>query len=367
MYNWQHKNWPNFKYDLKGLEDQLINIQSSVSLVTGAVSALPEKMQTEALVQILVAEALKTSEIEGEHYSRIDVMSSIKKKLGLAVDKSPANKNVIGLGEMLLDIRNTYGEPLSENKLSEWHKLLMHNHKRINAGAYRRGEEPMLIISGSASDPIIHFEGPPSSRVPEEMFRFIEWFNKDRSKEKDWRLNSPPVKAAIAHVYFESIHPFEDGNGRVGRAIAEKALSQGYGRPILMSISKTIEKYRKEYYKELKEAQRNLDITKWVAWFVNIVSIAQEETDMLVGFTVKKMRFFDLYNSQLNKRQTKVIGKMLEEGPDDFEGGINAKKYMSIARCSKATATRDLQDLRETGIIHPIGGGGRSTSYAINM
>jgi len=367
MYNWQHKNWPNFKFNLDGLEDLLIDIQSNVSLVTGAVSALPEKMQTEALVQTIVAEALKTSEIEGEHYSRIDVMSSIKKNLGLVVDKSTANKNVIGLGEMLLDVRNTYSELLSEKKLSEWHTLLMHTHKKISAGVYRKGEEPMLIISGSASDPSIHFEGPPSSHVPEEMSRFIEWFNLDRSNEKDWRLNSPPVKAAIAHLYFESIHPFEDGNGRVGRAIAEKALSQGYGRPILMSLSKTIEKYRKEYYNELKEAQRKLDITKWVAWFVNIISIAQAETDKLVGFTIKKMRFFDLYNSQINERQAKVIGRMLEEGPDDFVGGINAKKYMSITGCSKATATRDLQDLRETGVIHPIGGSGRSTSYSLNM
>lgn len=367
MYNWQYKNWPNFKFDLTGLEEQLIDIKSSVSLVTGAVSTLPEKLQTEALIQIVVAEAIKTSEIEGEHYSRIDVMSSIRKNLGLSIDKSPSNKNVIGLGEMLMDVRNTYKEPLTESKLLEWHRLLMENYKKIHAGVYRSSEEPMQVVSGSVSTPTVHFEAPPSSRVREEMSQFIEWFNKETVNEKDWRLTAPPVRAAISHLYFESIHPFEDGNGRIGRAIAEKVLSQGYGGPMLMSISKTIEKYRKEYYTELKEAQRNLEITKWITWFVNIIQKAQEETNCLINFTIMKMRFYDIYKNQFNERQAKVIARMLEEGPDHFEGGMNAKKYMSMTGCSKATATRDLQDLREGGVISTIGGGGRSTSYSINI
>jgi Fic family protein len=367
MYNWQHKNWPNFKFKLDGLEDQLIEIQSTVSLVAGAVSALPEKMQTETIVQVMVAEAMKTSEIEGEHYSRIDVMSSIRKNLGLSIDKSPSNKNVIGLGEMLMDIRKTYKEPLTENKLLEWHKLLMGNNKKINSGVYRKGEEPMQVISGSASEPIVHFEAPPSSRIQEEMSQFIEWFNHETVNEKDWRLNAPPVKAAICHLYFESIHPFEDGNGRIGRAIAEKALSQGFDRPIFMSLSKTIELHRKEYYTELKDAQQKMDITKWINWFVNIVRRAQDETDKLVAFTIKKMQFFDRFNKQLNERQKKVINRMLEEGPDHFQGGINAKKYVSITGCSKATATRDLQELKESGVIRLTGKAGRSTSYDVNI
>lgn len=367
MYNWQHKNWPNFKFKLDGLEDQLIDIQSKVSLVAGAVSALPEKMQTETIVQVMVAEAMKTSEIEGEHYSRIDVMSSIRKNLGLSIDKSPSNKNVIGLGEMLMDVRNTYKEPLTENKLFEWHRLLMENNKKINAGVYRSSEEPMQVISGSASEPTVHFEAPPSSRIREEMSQFIEWFNKETVNEKDWRLCAPPVRAAISHLYFESIHPFEDGNGRIGRAIAEKALSQGFGRPIFMSLSKTIELHRKEYYAELKDAQQKMDITKWITWFVNIISKTQDETDRLVTFTIMKMRFYDMYKHLFNERQAKVIGRMLEEGPDHFQGGINAKKYVSITGCSKATATRDLQDLKESGVIRLTGKAGRSTSYDLNI
>ena len=367
MYNWQHKNWPNFKFKLDGLEEKLIHIQSTVSMVAGAVSALPEKTQTETLVQVMVAEALKTSEIEGEHYSRIDVMSSIKKNLGLSVDKSPSNKNVIGLAEMLMDVRNTYNDPVTEKKLLEWHRLLMKNNKRVNPGVYRKGDEPMQVISGSASEPTVHFEAPPSERVPEEMSHFIDWYNQESLDKKEWRLNAPPVKAAVAHLYFESIHPFEDGNGRIGRAIAEKVLSQGFGRPIFMSLSKTIEKHRKEYYDELKAAQQRMDITKWITWFTEIISKAQNETDRLVNFTIMKMRFYDTYKNQFNERQAKVIGRMLEEGPDHFEGGINAKKYLSITGCSKATATRDLQDLKETGVIRPTGKAGRSTSYDINI
>ncbi|MFM1963353.1 MAG: hypothetical protein RLZZ172_2198 [Bacteroidota bacterium] len=367
MYNWEHKNWPTFKYNLDGLEDKLLEINATVNHVVGAVSSLPDELQTETIVQVMVAEALKTSEIEGEFFSRIDIMSSIKKNLGLATDKFPSNKNTIGLGKMLMDIRNTFNEPLTEKKLLQWHALLMSNNKKINAGVYRTGQEPMQIISGSVSDPTIHFEGPPSSRVPDEMTQFIAWFNQEKLNEKDWRLNAPPVKAAIAHVYFESIHPFEDGNGRIGRAIAEKTLSKGFGRPLFLSLSKTIEKNRKEYYNELKEAQHKLDITQWINWFVNIVSMAQGETNQLVTFTIKKMQFFDRFKKQFNERQTKVINRMLEEGPDSFEGGINAKKYMSITSCSKATATRDLQDLKEIGAIDQMSGAGRSTRYSLNL
>jgi Fic family protein len=367
MYNWEYKNWPNFKYNLDGLENKLLEINATVNHVVGAVSSLPDELQTETIVQVMVAEALKTAEIEGEFFSRIDVMSSIKKNLGLSTDKSPSNKNTIGLGKMLMDARNTFNEPLSEKKLLHWHALLMSNNKKINAGVYRRGEEPMQIISGSVSDPTVHFEGPPSSRVPDEMAQFIAWFNQDKPNKKDWRLNAPPVKAAIAHLYFESIHPFEDGNGRIGRVIAEKALSKGFGRPLFLSLSKTIEKNRKEYYNELKEAQRKLDITQWINWFINIVSKAQGETNQLVTFTIKKMHFFDRFKNQLNERQTKVINRMLEEGPDPFVGGINAKKYMGITGCSKATATRDLQDLKATGAINMMESAGRSTSYTINM
>ena len=365
MYNWQHKNWPNFKYSLDGLEDKLIEINSNVNLVAGAVSSMPENLQTETIIQVLMAEALKTSEIEGEFFSREDLMSSIKKSLGLTHEKSPGNKNVIGLGKMLIDVRNTFNEALTENKLFEWHSLLMGNNKKINAGKYRSSKEPMQIISGSVSDPIIHFEAPPSSAVPNEMVRFLEWINRDILNDKDWRQNSPPVKAAIAHLYFESIHPFEDGNGRIGRAIAEKILAKGFGRPLFMSLSKTIEKYRKEYYFELKDAQQKLDITRWINWFVNMVGKAQDETDRLIKFTISKIQFFDRFKGQLNERKLKVINRMLEEGPNEFEGGINARKYMSITGCSKATATRDLQDLKEAGAISQTGNAGRSTRYSL--
>jgi Fic family protein len=211
----------------------------------------------------------------------------------------------------------------------------------------------------------IHFEAPPSDRVPQEMERFITWFNQTGPggiKE----IKKAPVRSAIAHLYFEAIHPFEDGNGRIGRAIAEKALSQGIGRPALLSLSKAIEANRKEYYDALEMAQQSNEITKWINYFVKTILAAQTEAEEQIDFTLKKAKFFDRYKDQLNDRQLKVIRRMLEEGPEGFTGGMNATKYGSVTKTSKATATRDLQDLLEKGIINVVGGG-RSTRYQINI
>ncbi len=179
-------------------------------------------------------------------------------------------------------------------------------------------------------------------------------------------INKPAVRSAIAHLYFESIHPFEDGNGRIGRAISEKALSQGVRRPVLLSLSKAIEANKKKYYEALQIAQRSNEITDWICYFVNMTIDAQNKAENQIEFTLKKTKFFDYFESQLNERQLKVIRRMLEEGVKGFEGGMNTKKYISISHTSKATATRDLQDLVEKTIFIPSGGG-RSTSYTINL
>jgi len=250
MYNWQHKNWPDFKYDSSSIDNELMKFMLKAGELKGIISALPEAISTETIIQIMVSEAIKTSEIEGEIIDRIDVMSSIRKNLGLHISQEPKDKNTIGLSQLLLDVRNTYKETLSESKILEWHKLLMGNNKRINAGQWRKGTVPMQIISGSASDPKVHFEAPPSKYVPKEMKRFIEWYNK-------CEISSPIIKSAIAHLYFESIHPFEDGNGRIGRAIVEKALSQGFDNPIMFSISKSIEKIDPHTIKNYKMLNKN--------------------------------------------------------------------------------------------------------------
>ena len=359
MYNWQHKNWPEFKFDSASIDKELIRFMLKAGELKGILSALPKDISTETIIQIMVTEAIKTSEIEGEIINRIDVMSSIRKNLGLHISQEPKDKNAIGLSLLLIDVRNTYTQPLTESKILEWHKLLMGNNKTIHAGQWRKGNEPMQIISGSASNPKIHYEAPPSKTLSKEMKRFIEWYNTSE-------ISSPIIKAAVAHLYFESIHPFEDGNGRIGRAIAEKALSQGFDNPIMFSISKSIEENRSNYYKELQLAQQKLEITKWIEWFASIIIFAQDDAEKTIQFTIKKMKFFDKYDKILNDRQKKVINRILEEGVNGFKGGMNAKKYISITDTSKATATRDLQELAAMNVF-VIKGLGRSTSYELDI
>jgi len=359
MYNWQHKNWPEFKFDSSSIDDELMKFMLKAGELKGIISALPEAISKETIIQIMVSEAIKTSEIEGETINRIDVISSIRKNLGLHISQEPKDKNVIGLSQLLIDVRNTYKQPLTESKILEWHKLLMGNNKRINAGQWRKGTEPMQVISGSASNPKVHFEAPPSKTLSKEMKRFIEWYNKNE-------ISSPIIKAAVSHLYFESIHPFEDGNGRIGRAIAEKALSQGFDNPIMFSISKSIEQNKSAYYKELQYAQQRLEITKWIEWFASIIIFAQDDAEKTIQFTIKKVKFFNKHDKSFNERQRKVVNRMLEEGIYGFMGGMNVKKYISITDTSKATATRDLQELSEMNVLL-IKGVGRSTSYEINI
>ncbi len=359
MYNWQHKNWPEFKFESASIDKELLRFMLKAGELKGILSALPKDISTETIIQIMVTEAIKTSEIEGEIINRIDVMSSIRKNLGLHISQEPKDKNAIGLSLLLIDVRNTYKQPLTESKILEWHKLLMGNNKTIHAGQWRKGNAPMQVISGSASNPKIHYEAPPSKTISKEMKRFIEWYNTSE-------ISSPIIKAAVAHLYFESIHPFEDGNGRIGRAIAEKALSQGFDNPILFSISKSIEENRSNYYKELQLAQQKLEITKWIEWFASIIIFAQDDAEKTIQFTIKKMKFFDKYDKILNDRQKKVINRILEEGVNGFKGGMNAKKYISITDTSKATATRDLQELAAMNVF-VIKGLGRSTSYELDI
>ena len=359
MYNWQHKNWPEFKFDSSSIDNELMKFMLKAGELKGIISALPEDISTETIIEIMVSEAIKTSEIEGEIINRIDVMSSIRKNLGLHISQEPKDKNAIGLSLLLIDVRNTYKQPLTESKILEWHKLLMGNNKTIHAGQWRKSNAPMQVISGSASNPKIHYEAPPSKTISKEMKRFIEWYNTSE-------ISSPIIKAAVAHLYFESIHPFEDGNGRIGRAIAEKALSQGFDNPIMFSISKSIEENRSNYYKELQLAQQKLEITKWIEWFASIIIIAQEDAEKTIQFTIKKMKFFDKYDKIFNDRQKKVINRILEEGINGFKGGMNAKKYISITDTSKATATRDLQELAAMNVF-VMKGLGRSTSYELDI
>jgi Fic family protein len=365
-YNWQQPDWPDFKYNLSDSIDRLIAFAEETGNVSGLLKAAPETVKIETLIDIMVAEAIKTSEIEGEYLSRQDVASSIRNNLGINQKAEPVkDKKAQGAAELMVDVRNSYMDLLTEKKLFEWHQMLLKESRTINTGVWRKDTAPMQVVSGSIGKEKIHFEAPPSATVPSEMGRFIQWFN-DTAPGGKQEIKKAPVRSAIAHLYFESIHPFEDGNGRIGRAIAEKALSQTLGRPVMLSLSRKIEADRKSYYHSLEVAQRSNEITPWVSYFVQVILDAQIEAKELLNFTLHKTQFFDLFKDQFNERQSKAIKRMLDEGPQGFEGGMTAQKYMSITKTSKATATRDLQALADAGALVP-GGGGRSTSYKLNI
>ena len=361
-YNWQQKDWPDFQYQTQDIEDLLFDFAQRAGRIGGVLEGLTETEQSEAMINFMVSEAIKTSEIEGEYLSRNDVISSVRKNLGLPSQSPLTNdKRAEGIAELMLAVRTDFLKPLSVEMLLDWHSMLMKGNTKVLVGQWRTHEDPMQIVSGAMGREVVHFEAPPSKRVPAEMDGFINWFNKSQKS-----IKKPILVAAIAHLYFESIHPFEDGNGRIGRAIAEKALSQSIGRPVLFSLSKSIESDKKAYYDALQSAQRSNEISKWINYFVRTTLNAQVDAEQEIEFTLKKAKFFDQYKDQFNSRQQKVIRRMLDEGHTGFEGGMNARKYVSLTGASKATATRDLQDLVEKGIFNPVGGG-RSTRYSIKL
>ncbi len=367
VYNWQLKGWPNFTYDVSEVQAFILAFAQETGEVNGLIQGLPDTLRQETLLQIMLSEAMKTSEIEGEYLSREDVMSSIRNNLGL--NNTPGyvkDQRASGVAQLTVEVRKGFLEPLTLDILKAWHRILFAaTTSRINPGEWRKGDAPMQVVSGAYGREIIHYEAPPSTRVPEEMERFVGWYN-SASLPLKGQVSEAILKSAIAHLYFESIHPFEDGNGRIGRAIAEKALSQSLGRPIMLSLSKTIEANKKAYYNALKEAQSALDITAWVVYFTNVILNAQRDAKAMVLFTLKKAQFYDRYKERIDERQWKAINKMLDKGAEGFEGGMTARKYMGITKVSKATATRDLQRLYEIGVLVQEGAG-RSVRYHLNL
>jgi len=367
-YNWQQEDWPIFRYELSNLHEILFSIAEKMGNISGKLSSLAEDLQTEALINLMVEEAIKTSEIEGEYISRPDVRSSIKNKLGLNEQSlSVQDKRAPGVAELMLDVRKTFKQPLTEETLFKWHFMLLSSspYHHLKIATWRTHSEPMQVVSGREGKWVVHFEAPPSTEVPNEMEKFIQWFN-NTAPSKSEAIHFAPVRAAIAHLYFESIHPFEDGNGRIGRAIAEKALSQGFGYPVILSLSQSIEADKKSYYAALKEASKSNEITSWIHYFINMTLKAQIEAEAQINFILKKSKFLDIYKDNLNERQLKAIKRMLEAGKQGFEGGMSAKKYMIIASTSKATATRDLQDLLSLKALKQIGSG-RNVRYDLNI
>ncbi|WP_293306675.1 Fic family protein [Pedobacter sp. UBA5917] len=364
QYNWELSNWPDFTFSTKEIEHFLYDFAQETGEVNALLKSLPEEIRQETLLEMILSEAIKTSEIEGEFLSRKDVMSSIKNNLGL--NKTPdiiKDKRASGIADLMIDVRNTFSDVLSKETLRNWHNYLFAGSKHINVGGWREGNNPMQVVSGSLGKEEIHFEAPPSNRVVGEMNAFITWFNETKPRGAK-EIKDPLIRAAIAHLYFETIHPFEDGNGRIGRAIAEKAISQTLGRPVMLSLSKIIESNKAAYYQALKAAQRSNEISEWLKYFVDIALQAQLDAKQTIDFTLRKIKVFDLFKEKLNDRQKKVLQKMYSFGLDGFEGGMTAKKYISLTKISKATATRDLHELESLGILVAFGAG-RNVHYKI--
>lgn len=363
-YNWQQKEWANFTYHrsvVEPLAEEFVRLTAEMEAV---LQQLNSGRQQEELVRFMIDEAARTSEIEGEIISREDLMSSIKNKLGLnPTPRQVRDTRAKAITNLLITVRSAYADKLTESDMKNWHKLLFETSKTINAGNWRTGTEPMQVVSGAAGRETVHYEAPPSVLIPQEMRQFVNWYNNYHAANN---VTDALIKTAVTHLYFESIHPFEDGNGRIGRAMAEKCLSQSLGFPVLLSLSSIIEKDKKTYYKELKKGQISMEVSDWVVYFSRIILQAQREAIATVRFSIKKKTFFDNHGNQLNERQQKVVEKMFDAGYEGFKGGMSAKKYMSIVRTSKATATRDLQYLTETGALISHSGG-RSVYYTLNI
>ena len=360
MYNWQFEKWAEFVYNEAIISRNALRFAELSGEVFGVFKTFNSAKQQNEILDMMISEAIKTSEIEGEMLSREDVRSSFLKKLGLATTiKNIKDRRAENIALLMLEVHNNFQTKLSEKLIKTWHGILFSNTKYINAGVYRTGEEPMQIVSGAMGKEKVHFEAPPSSRVPQEMKKFVKWYNDFKT---NGNIQKIILKTAITHIYFESIHPFEDGNGRIGRALIEKCLSESLDRQIIMSISQSIEKNKNKYYEEMKRVQNTLEIDSWLLYFSQLLIDAQQNALDILDFSIRKTLFLDKYKSVMNFRQTKVINKMLDAGKDGFEGGMTAKKYISIAKTTKATATRDLTELVESGILTQ-NLAGRSTNY----
>jgi Fic family protein len=353
-WNWQQPGWPNFSWDRGRLRKAEEHFLLGTGVFAGMVKHLSNSDRKRLTVEAISAEAVTTSEIEGEILDRASVQSSIRRQFGLDTDKRRVPAKEQGISEMMVDLYRSFAEPLSDDMLFSWHRLLFKDRGRLtDIGRYRTGREAMEVVSGPLHAPKVHFEAPPSSRIPKEMARFVTWFNRTAPAGRE---PLPALtRAGIAHLYFESIHPFEDGNGRIGRAIAEKALAQSFGHPTLIALAATILSRRKQYYAALEAANKGNEVTAWLSWFAGIVIEAQRRTTARVEFLIEKTRLLDRLRGELNPRQEKALLRMLREGPEGFKGGLSAGNYATITGASPATATRDLADLVDKGALLRVG------------
>jgi Fic family protein len=345
-WNWQQADWPEFRYERTQLDALEAEFLWQSGVFSGCIRHITEDDKEQITVELMSEEALNTSEIEGEILNRDSLQSSIRRNFGLATDNRKIPPAEQGIAQMMVELYREFDAPIGDALLFRWHESLMNGRRDLaNIGSYRTGSNPMQVVSGPLHNPKIHFEAPPSSAVPAEMKRFMQWFTRTSPQGK----TPLPIltRAGIAHLYFVTIHPFEDGNGRMGRAIAEKVISVGLGHAALIALSLTINRGRRTYYELLERSNKGNEITTWLVYFARTILDAQAHSQELVEFLIAKTKFYDRHRGQLNERQDKVIARMMREGPSGFKGGLSAENYIRLTGTSRATATRDLQDLVE--------------------
>ena len=357
---WQHPDWPAFTWNetvLKPLEDRFL--KGSGQLI-GAWRHLDEEDRTDLRVDLLSDEAVKTSAIEGEVLDRDSVQSSVRRQFGLATERRTSSPAEAGVAEMMVALYRAFDRPLDHRMMQDWHRMLMQGRRDLTViGGYRKHKEPMQVVSGPDYKQTVHFEAPPSKAMRTEMTRFIEWF---RTSSQFPAL----TRAGIAHLHFVCIHPFEDGNGRIARALAEKALAEALGQPSLIALSQTIERHRRAYYDALEAANKSVEITDWLVWFAETMLEAQTRSEQRLIRLIDKTKMFDRLRGKLNPRQEKALARLFRAEPDGFEGGLSAANYRTITGAPATTATRDLADLVKKGALRRTGER-RHTRYWLNL
>jgi Fic family protein len=363
-YIYELSDWPKFRWDEGRLATFLAAARHLQGRLVGQMEALGFKVREEAVLRTLTEDVLKSSEIEGEKLDADQVRSSVARRLGIDIGGlQPADRHVEGVVEMMLDATQQYDQPLTTERLFGWHASLFPTGRsgmhRITVGAWRDDRTaPMQVVSGPVGRERVHFEAPAAERLEEEMLRFLDWFNGDATTE-------PVLKAALAHLWFVTIHPFDDGNGRIARAIADMSLARSEGSSQrFYSMSAQIREERGEYYGMLERTQKaTMDVTPWMAWFVGCLTRAIEGAQAALSGVIAKARYWEkLRDVPLNERQRLLINRMLE----GFEGKLTTSKWAALTKSSSDTALRDIQQLVHFGVLIRNAAGGRSTSYSLN-
>ena len=364
MFIWGRPDWPRWSFDLEKLAEPLGRVRHHQGRFLGRMESLGFKLRDEAVLSTLTQDVLKTSEIEGEHLNAAQVRSSIARRLGIdSVALVPADRHVDGVVEMLLDATRNYAESLTAERLFSWHGALFPTGRsrlnRILTATWRDDAKgPMQVISGPYGHEKIHYVAPSAERVPQEMDRFLTWFNAENSGL------DPVLKAGLAHFWFVTIHPFDDGNGRIARAIGDMALARSEQTAYrFYSLSAQIEAERRAYYEILERSQKGtMDVTPWLEWFLDCLSNALDRAELTMGSVLQKARFWEKHAFRaLNERQIMLLNRLL----DGFEGKLTTTKWAKIAKCSQDTAYRDILQLVEYRILQKGEAGGRGTNYEL--